>query len=502
MKKLIPMLLIALAACTSEPEPAPHTDEGGAGSAPTNRIDIPPAVVSNLGITFAKVERRHVEQTIRLPGVFEVPPEAEREYRAPVGGRVTLLVNQYDHVGTGDELARIDSAQWRDMQRELDAIEADLTARQADVVMAQAERAAAEADIEAYPRRIEAYQPHLDALAAHRERLIEARDLWQTRVQEIEELIAKGAGKATELAEARAQLATAQSALSEEAEKRAELERERAELAFSQQAASARLPVLIAAETSAQSLAASAERSFKLKVRATATLLNVEPAALDGGAWRAIDTVVVMAGAPGMVMDLRVRQGDTLQSGDSLFHVMDASRTRFRARGLQSDLGRLKDGLAGRVVAPAGGTLEGAEAARGTISIAPMADGDARLVDVLLSPQTRPAWARPGVGAELEVVWDATQEPMLAVPARCIVRDGLDLVFFVRDAADANKAIRTKADVGPSDGRWTVVYSGVMEGSEVVLDGTYELKLTGAGKPTGAGHFHADGTWHAGADHD
>jgi hypothetical protein len=28
------------------------------------------------------------------------------------------------------------------------------------------------------------------------------------------------------------------------------------------------------------------------------------------------------------------------------------------------------------------------------------------------------------------------------------------------------------------------------------LGGVYELKLTGSGKPTGAGHFHADGTWH------
>ena len=29
----------------------------------------------------------------------------------------------------------------------------------------------------------------------------------------------------------------------------------------------------------------------------------------------------------------------------------------------------------------------------------------------------------------------------------------------------------------------------------------YELKLTGSGKPTGAGHFHADGTFHQGTEH-
>jgi hypothetical protein len=35
-----------------------------------------------------------------------------------------------------------------------------------------------------------------------------------------------------------------------------------------------------------------------------------------------------------------------------------------------------------------------------------------------------------------------------------------------------------------------------------VLDGVYELKLTGAGKAMGEGHFHADGTFHAGPAHD
>ena len=55
-------------------------------AAPTNRIDVPASVRQNLGITFAKVERRRVASTIRVPGRFELLPSARREYRATLPG--------------------------------------------------------------------------------------------------------------------------------------------------------------------------------------------------------------------------------------------------------------------------------------------------------------------------------------------------------------------------------------------------------------------------------
>lgn len=125
-----------------------------------------------------------------------------------------------------------------------------------------------------------------------------------------------------------------------------------------------------------------------------------------------------------------------------------------------------------------------------------MAEASSRLIDVLLDVPQAPAWARAGISAELEVVWDETATAELAVPARAIVRDGLKHVFFLRESIGAPRVIRVEAELGPSDSRWTVVYSGPMEGDEVVVDGAYELNLAGGG-PKGGGHFHADGTWHA-----
>jgi len=74
-------------------------------------------------------------------------------------------------------------------------------------------------------------------------------------------------------------------------------------------------------------------------------------------------------------------------------------------------------------------------------------------------------------------------------------------VYFRRDPADPNKAIRVEADLGLDDGRWITVQSGLRVGDEVVLDGAFQLMLASAssGQEQG-GHFHADGTFHAGED--
>ena len=104
-------LLLLLVGCESPSEPEhdhEHHDEHGA-EAPTNRVEIPALVRSNLGITFAKVERREVATTIRVPGSFELQPRASQEFRAMLAGMVEFRVGQFDVVQEGAVLYRIRS---------------------------------------------------------------------------------------------------------------------------------------------------------------------------------------------------------------------------------------------------------------------------------------------------------------------------------------------------------------------------------------------------------
>ncbi|MGJ8726484.1 MAG: efflux RND transporter periplasmic adaptor subunit [Roseibacillus sp.] len=129
IRKFIPLfaLLLLLMGCEGPSEPAheDHHDEGEAET-PTNRVEIPALVRSNLGITFAKVERREVATTIRVPGSFELQPRASQEFRAMLPGTVEFRVGQFDVVQEGAVLYRFRSTAGLQLQAKIELAQAAL----------------------------------------------------------------------------------------------------------------------------------------------------------------------------------------------------------------------------------------------------------------------------------------------------------------------------------------------------------------------------------------
>jgi multidrug efflux pump subunit AcrA (membrane-fusion protein) len=455
-------------AATGAAPPTTSQSAGSAPAAPTNRIDIPAPVRSNLGMTFVKVEARHVAQTLRVPGRFELLPAATREYRTMLAGRVELLVDQYDHVEAGQPLYRIDSLAWRAMQAELSE---------------------AEAQIQRLGARLDSYSSLRDAHRQHREQLQHAVAIRNDRLAQLESVAGAGGGRAGELLEARAAVAEGRSQLAELIEKEATLQADQADATAELAAARARRALLI--ESAASLLGA--------------TIESLERMDEDGRpGWRATGRITVTADAPGVVDSIGLASGGWATETTTVLTVVQPERLRFRASVLQSDLAQLRDGQPARIVAPvptrARGSVDLLDTMPGTLRIAPGAQADRRAVDVLVVPETLSAWARAGVTAQLEITVDATARPALAIPRAAVHRDGLHWVYFRRDPRDPDKAIRVEADLGVDDGRWIVVNSGLRLGDEVVLDGSYQLMLatSASGGASKSGHFHADGTWHEG----
>ncbi|MGP1345150.1 MAG: efflux RND transporter periplasmic adaptor subunit [Phycisphaerales bacterium] len=455
-----------------------------APSGPTNRIDIPPAVRSNLGITFAQAEVRQVASTLRVPGTFEYTPSARREYRTMLPGRVEILVDEYERVEPGTALYRIDSPHWRELKRQI---------------------ADAEASILRLTARAGSFGPLMEAHRNHERMLENGIAVRRERVSQLEEVASAGGGRAGELLEARAALASAEAELAEVLEKEAELEADRAQ-------ADAELEAAIA--------------SHGFLIESAAAVLGVEPGAIGGGAfgeggseggsavsveggglgggWRSIRAIVVRAEEHGVVDHIGMSNGGWADQTTEVLTIVRPDELRFRGSALQSDLGRLGDGQRALIVPPSpsrrSGGIDLARTIPGVLTIAPTADANARTIDLIVTPGALEPWARAGVSAQLEVVTDETASAALAIPRAAIQRDGLVPVFFRRDPEDLNKAIRVEADLGIDDGRWIVVNSGLRRGDEIVLDGSFQLMLAtaqaGGGMPKG-GHFHADGTWHA-----
>ena len=443
---------------------------------PTNRIDVPAAVRQNLGITFAKVQSRRVASTIRVPGRFEFQPTARREYRSTLPGWVRLLVGQYDEVTKGKPIYQMESPEWHKLRKQLHEAQAAIESATAELAVAQQTKAEAGKTVEVLEQRVEAL-----------------------------------AGAATRRAELDAELAT----------RRASLPRLDAEIRVKQAALN------------------EARHDFALEVDTAAALLGLSPKFLtapadddgsqeggsggsggsdsaehgDGGdhpgghnvqRWFAISKVGLLTTAPGVVEALHVTDGSWVDANTLVATVVDPTALRFRATGLQSDLGRLRNGLGVSVVPPQGAGTDAEGALAGTLRIGLAGDPERRTVELLVTPQKPDAWtggwAKPGVSALLEIAVEDSGKEELAIPASAVVRDELTHIFFRRDPKAPDKVIRMEADLGVSDGKWVAVKSGLREDDEVVLDGVYELKLAGGGKAMGGGHFHADGTWHAEAE--
>lgn len=435
---------LLISGCTQQGDDAQAPQQEETTAAATNRIDIPVTVRSNLGITFAKVERRRVDGTIRVPGAFELQPRARHEYRLTLPGTVRLEVDQYQRIEPSDVLYRFRSPAWPELQHEIIMGEQDIESARAAIDVAGAR-------IDEAERRVAIMRERLSSLAQA-----------ETRNADLE---AEVAGFEASLPRLRAERRQAETAL-------ANAQRTR-EHALHRASAATGIP-------EAQ-LAAPAQHEGKAVP-----------------AYRLIDWIEVRATGTGVVEALALTDGSFAQAPSLVLSTIDPEKVRFRAMALQSDLARLGATPEARIVPPTTPGIPLSDGVQATVTIGLEAHPQQRTVTLLATPAEGRAWIRPGVSAFLEVVAETTGGPALAIPRTAVVKDGITHVFFRRDPSDPNKAIRVEADLGVDDGRWVAINSGLSLGDEVVLDGAYELKLASeqSGVSQQGGHFHADGTFH------
>jgi hypothetical protein len=361
-----------------------------------DKVDIPKNVRENLGIDFVRVEKRQLNKVLRVPGQFELLPEAYRNYHTNLPGSVELKVNLLEQVKVGQLLYVLNSPAWLELKQELIKVSNDIKNLEASLRLSGSKGGQRGAS-----------------------------------VRQFQQLLLEKAALYTGLS----------------------------------------------------------IKQLKQKVT------------VDGREmprWYGIKKLEIRALSSGIVRESKVTNGEWVDLGARILSVVDATKLRFKASALQTDLAHIKSG-GEAFISPAEISAGTQERVNATIMSGVFGNEGQKSFQVYASSETLPSWAKPGVSGHLEVILDKTSRPKLAIPKSVIVRDGLVDVFFRRDPKNPNKAIRIEADLGVDDGQWVEVISGVRKGDEIVLNGVYELNIAYSSSDKGAkkgGHFHADGTWH------
>lgn len=443
------MIVLLVAGCSADSKVEDPSERAASPPPITNRVAVPAAVRQNLSITFVKAEERAVAQTLRLAGHFGLPRAARLPHHTALAGVVRIHVAPLDHVTQGQLLASVSSPTLLEHRHELHVASDGIGAARDAVAVTSAKLGEATAAVSRLRRR----NARLDAAGAPNADLAANEAAQRQRVRVL----------------------------------RAELRAKRHEVTR-------------------------AEHRFEAELLAFSSLLGVSPDTLreegepDGEhgeekpRWEIVDEVAVHATRPGVVSDVAVSTGAWVEAGAKLVELRDTSAVWLVARALNEDVRRLKDGQRVQVIPSGRSATSAIPPIPGTLRIGLTGDEVGRTVPVYVTLERTEDWVRPGTPAFVEVVVRGGGDTEVAIPNGALVRDGLQDVFFRRDPADPDKVIRVEADTGTSDGRWVVVYSGIAAGEEVVVDGAYELKLASTAKPSATGHFHADGTFHAGDD--
>ncbi|MCO4762357.1 MAG: HlyD family efflux transporter periplasmic adaptor subunit [Myxococcales bacterium] len=433
---------------------------------PTNRVDVPASVRANLGIVFRKAQLRAVQRTLRLPGRFELKPTATRTYHAPLAGGVEFAVKELERVTAGQLLATVRAPELRERQHKLHKAEHEIRRAKASWSLLNAQLSAAKRRGRFLRKRAQRLSAASVRRASLEQSILQART--EVRLLKIR---VDGA--------------------------RAEITRERhhrvGQLRELSDATGLSIPQL------------------KKPIKGHAARAHRKRSGGHGHAahWDRLSVIELRAKSDGIVSRIGLRPGAWAARGATVVEVTDERQLRFVATALQGDIGRIRSGAQAAVVpgsvAPAqrrGEVLRREKLSIGTVQLGLVTDATRRTLPVIIRLKKPPTWARAGASAFAEVVVAGPTGKEVAIPRDAVVRDGLHDVFFRRDPKNLDKVIRVEADLGSDDGRWVTVFSDVNVGDEVVVAGAYELKLASSKRSEIKGHFHADGSFHAGPEDD
>ena len=417
---------------------AGHDHGSGAfqgGNEPSGEVEVEEQTAKRLGIKVEPVKRQRLSIGVKTTGNIETLPSQRVQVTTPISGAkvVELLVEPGMRVKKGQPVAVLTSPDFVnlrvDSQEKLAQGQADLQQALADLKLAQqnynrfqniatAEIAQAQSQVAFAQEKYDKDKQLVDDGTLPRRTALESQ---------------------TQLAQAKAQLATANSRQN-----------------------------VIAAQNQVQR-AQAAVKIAKERIRLSNTIYQTRLAQL-GAIANKKGLVTVTAPISGQVANWEVTIGQSFQDvGSQLMTIVNDSDVFATAYIYEKDLSQVKIGQPVRVkVASRPNQIFTARIKR----IDSVVQGETRVIALQAEIKNTKGQLKPDMFAELEVLTDNTSAPVLAIPSSAVVDTNGKKLIYVKNG---NAFQSVEAEFGQTSGNLIEVTSGLFEGDVVVTRGASQL---------------------------
>ena len=189
------------------------------------------------------------------------------------------------------------------------------------------------------------------------------------------------------------------------------------------------------------------------------------------------DTVPVRSPIDGVVVEKHVREGDYLETGQSLFRVVDLTELWLELEAYASDYPWLAEG---QEVVFTVGSLPGESFSGRIVLLEPTFDRRSRTVAVRVEVPNAGGRLRPGMfarGTVLAPLARAEEEPEpVLLPSSAVLRTGERAVVYVRVPEAERPTFEGRTvRLGPRAGDFFVLRDGLEPGEEVVTRGAFKI---------------------------
>jgi Cu(I)/Ag(I) efflux system membrane fusion protein len=197
---------------------------------------------------------------------------------------------------------------------------------------------------------------------------------------------------------------------------------------------------------------------------------------------RTVVTVATPFG--GAIQTLDVRQGMTVNAGQTLAQVSGLATVWLNAAVPEVHAGQVRVGASARAELAA---FPGEAFTGRVIAVLPFAQADSRTLTARIELQNPAGRLKPGMFATVHLGGEASSA--LLVPSEAVIRTGKRAVVMV--AGDGGRFQPAEVQLGREDGGRTEILAGLSEGQKVVASGQFlidsEASLSGLqAKPLGA----------------